>query len=130
MVTRMTDRHFATSLSLDTLDVAAHTVDTTQLAEIVKQVFLLSLDGRLSPGMRGNFNALGVQLREQLRKLLREVFEGDVEALRQANAEIGRINGDLKQAVEKIDRAADSIEQLGALVGALDKLIGVAGIVL
>lgn len=130
MTIKVSDRHFATTLSLDTLNVDARTVDTIQLAEIVRQVFLLSLDGRLTPGMRGSMNALGIQLREQLRKLLAQVFEDGSDALGDANAEIRQVNADLKTATDRLDKAADTIEQVGALAGALDKLIATAGIVL
>lgn len=130
MTTTISDRHFATNLSLDTLDVDGRTVDSIQLAEIVKQVFLLSLDGRLTLGVRGSLNALGVQLREQLRKLLAQVFEEGSATLRQANAEIRLVNADLKAATDRLDKAADTIERVGELAGTLDKLIATAGVVL
>lgn len=123
-------RYYASKLNVEALDVGASTADTAQLAELVQTAFLLSLDGRLSTGTRGNLNALGVQLRNQLRELLAQVFEAGTTELVEANKAIDEINADLKVALRDINKVADLIENLGALVASLDKLLGIVGIVL
>lgn len=123
-------RYYATKLNIDELDVDASTADTTQLAEVVQTVFLLSLDGRLSTGMRGNLNSLGMQLRNQLRELLTQVFEAGTAALVEANDDIDEINANLKKALQDINKTTDLIEDLGALVSSIDKLLGIVGVFL
>lgn len=102
------------------------TVDTTALSQIVKDAFLLSMDGRVSEGQQGALNAYGVALRAQLRELLGKIFDADADKLRRANTTITAVNAALKKAKADIDKVADTVEQLGKLVSQLDGLLKIA----
>ena len=107
---------------------AGATVDTTQLSEIVKNTFLLSLDGRLSEAERGNLYAKGVTLRDQLRALLGKVFDEGAAELRSANQKITQVNADLQAAKQDINRVAEFVGNLAELVSQLNGLLQIVGI--
>lgn len=106
------------------------TVDTTALSEIVKDAFLLSMDGRVSESVQDLLNGHGIALRAQLRDLLGKIFQANTGKLTHANETITAVNVGLKKAKADIDKVADTIEQLGALVGQLDALLKIAGTVI
>jgi hypothetical protein len=117
-------------LDLASFNAASQTIDTAKLAEVVQDAFLMSMDGRLSEAVQGSYYANGVTLRAQLRELLIEVFEADTPELLRANATIKQVNTKLKAVKAQIDQAAKVLEDLGALVAQLDKLLQIVDIAL
>lgn len=111
-------------------DESEVTIEAGELAEIVRSCFLLSLDLRLSEGMRGLLRATGSQLRLQLRDLLDKVFDGGTADLAKANDAIKDLNARLKRAKSALDRVAATVEGLGALTKQLDDLLKIAGMVI
>ena len=106
------------------------TVETTALAEIVKDVFLLSMDLRVPSELQGLLHAIGTKLRTQLRELLNKVFDAGTAELLAANETITEVNARLKQAKADIDRVANTVEGLGKLAKQLDDLLKIAGVFL
>lgn len=106
------------------------TVDGPGLAAAVSVCFRVARDGRYSEAERGAFYANGVMLREQMKVLLGDIFDEGTDDLVQANAMIKTVNAELGATLADINRAADTIEQLGALVAQLTKLVELAGVLI
>ena len=107
-------------------DVSA---DTTTLAESVKSIFMLSMNGGLPLEHRAILNVLGGRLRDQLRELLGQIFDANTAELVEANGKIEQINAQLEEAKGRLDRIAETIENLGKLIASLDKLISIIGVI-
>jgi hypothetical protein len=101
-------------------------VDTTTLAEVVKQCFEHSTDGRFTPEERARFLTEGKRLRGLLMDLLSAQFTDGTEALVDANAAVRAVNADLKASAEQLARIATTLTNIARLVGTLDKLLNVA----
>ncbi|MEJ6789530.1 hypothetical protein BrevBR_08240 [Brevundimonas sp. BR2-1] len=99
------------------------TVDGPGLAAAVSVCFRMARDGRYSSEARTAFYDSGVMLRDQMKILLAEVFNEGTDDLLEANALIKTVNADLAATLADVNRAADTIEQLGALVTQLTKLV-------
>jgi hypothetical protein len=123
-------RYFNKAIDLREFDAGETTVDTSALAKTVQDTFLLSMNGDLPEHTQATLNALGQKLRGQLRELLGEVFIAGAEPLTAANAKIGEVNAHIDAAKADINRIADVMQGLGALAGALDKLLALIGVFL
>lgn len=116
--------------NFDNFDEAVHTVDTTALAEVIKDAFLLAMDDRLTESQQGQLAANARALRVQLQQVLGRVITAGTQELDKANATLKQVNKDLKKAQASIEKVADTVEGLGALVKQLDTLLQIAGLVL
>lgn len=123
-------RGFSQTLTLSLKEEAESTVDTAALAQIVQDTFLLSMDARVPEAIQGTLNAHAITLRLQLRELLGAVFQAGIAELVAASATIKKVNADLKAAKASIDKVASTIEGLGKLVGQLNQLLKIIGVVL
>ena len=101
-------------------------IDTQALALLVDRCFDLSMDGRLSRSQRSRFLILAKRLRGSLLNLISARFEEDAKGLAEANAELVAIGERLGEEGAKLQKVADTLVQLGKLVGSLDRLLGVA----
>lgn len=107
--------------------VADQYVDVDTLGSSISTCFRLARDGRYSESQRGSFYAKGVALREQWKVLLGEAFDAGTPDLVKANATIKAVNASLAETLRDINKAADTIQQLGTLVAQLTKLIEIVG---
>ena len=101
-------------------------VDTTTLAEVVKQCFEHSTDGRFTTEERARFLVEGKRLRGLLMNLLSAQFDDGTEALVGANAAVRAVNADLKASADQLAGIATTLNNIARLVGTLDKLLNVA----
>lgn len=118
-------RHLSAAVEFDVQLAGETTADTTKLAQIVKTTFLLAMDPRPSLGQRAILGSIAKELRERLRMLLSERFKAGTPFLVAANREIVTTNRYLEDEAAKLEKIADTIEQLGKLVAAVDKLVDI-----
>ncbi len=101
-------------------------VDAVTLTAVIDQCLDNSMDGRFPQSARSEFLILAKRLRGSLLNLLSARFDEGTDTLAEANAELGRINKQLKKKADTLAKAADTLEDIAGLAGSLDKLIGVA----
>ncbi|PRB46464.1 hypothetical protein CQ009_05360 [Pseudomonas sp. MYb2] len=111
-------------LTFDILDVDKfQVVNLPELMAIIQDCFRLNRDGRQSPVQRKEYLLKGEALSKRQNKLINEIFTNGVDEVRKANAAIKKVKDATNQALKDIEKTADTIEQLGALVSALDDVI-------
>ena len=111
-------------LTFDILDEDKfQVVNLPELMAIIQDCFRLNRDGRQSPVQRKEYLLKGEALSKRQNKLINEIFTNGVDEVRKANAAIKKVKDATNQALKDIEKTADTIEQLGALVNALDDVI-------
>jgi hypothetical protein len=105
-------------------------VDSVTLTAVIDQCLENSMDGRFTQAQRTEFLTLAKRLRGSLLNLLSARFGKDTKALNDTNGALADVNTELKNAAASLAKAAQMLKDLNALVGSLDKLIGVAGMFL
>jgi uncharacterized phage infection (PIP) family protein YhgE len=99
---------------------------TDRLAGSISRLFDLAGDDRLTETQRSKVSALAKRLRGRLVDLLSAQFPDDLEEISDANAKIAALTQRLADANDAINKIADTVKQITALAGALDKLIVLA----
>jgi hypothetical protein len=105
-------------------------VDAVALTEVIDACFDNSANSRFTPAQRAEFLAAGQQLSGSLVRLLSERFDEGTAGLEEASGELSAVNTRLKKEADGLAHAAQTLADLSKLVGALDKLVGVAAQVL
>jgi hypothetical protein len=105
-------------------------VSSPELAGIIEACALLSMDARVKPAEQGNFLALSLALRDQLRVLVAKIFTGNTTEVQAANKQLKTVNQQMKATLDEINKAAKTIEMLGELVSQLSKLVKIAGVLM
>ncbi len=101
-------------------------VDTTTLADIVNQCFGCATDGRFTLAQQQRFLTEGKRLRGLLMNLLSAQFSDGTQAVLDANTQLDRINTELTDSSAVLAHASQVMADVAALVGNLDKLLGIA----
>lgn len=101
-------------------------VDVVTLTEVIDRCLDYSMDLRFTQAQRSKFLALAKRLRGSLLNLLSARFDDGTASLKNANDQLTTINARLKKSADTLAHAADTLSNLTTLVGALDKLIGIA----
>lgn len=117
--------YLAVDIKFDVALASPATLDTEKLTAAARAAYLLSMDARISIGHRATLNALGDKLSDRLTFLLKAKFEEGTTELVAANNRIAETNRYLREEAAKLDKIADTVEQLGKLVAAVDKLVGI-----
>jgi chromosome segregation ATPase len=105
-------------------------VDSVTLTAVIDQCLENSMDGRFTQAQRSEFLTLAKRLRGSLLNLLSARFDEGTAVLKETNGTLANVNAELKNAAASLAKAAQTLKDLNALVGSLDKLIGVAGMFL
>jgi hypothetical protein len=69
---------------------------------------------------------LRLLLDERQRKLSREQFDEGTASFQAAAADLARVNGDIRQTIDRIERLVDTIDNVRRLLSAVDTVLGVA----
>jgi hypothetical protein len=101
-------------------------INNAELAQVTERCFDLSMDGRVQPGDRTEFLALGKRLRGSLLNLLTAEFTAGTPAVIDANTEIRGLNQSLSHTIQVLNNTAQVVGQLGQLVSILDDLLKIA----
>jgi hypothetical protein len=101
-------------------------LDTSTLAEIIRQCFDNATDGRFAPDDRAVFLADGKRLRGLLMNLLFAQFEEGTQEVVDANTKLNAVNADLKSSATSLAKTASTLRNVARLVGSLDRLLNVA----
>jgi geranylgeranyl pyrophosphate synthase len=101
-------------------------VDTNTLANVINRCFALATDARVSPASQKQFLAEGKRLRGLLLNLLSAQFDNGTEALKDANGQLAKVDADLADSVAVLQNVAQTVANISSVVGALDKLLGIA----
>lgn len=105
-------------------------VDSVTLTAVIEKCLDFSMDGRLTQEHRSAFLTVAKRLRGLLLNLLSARFDKDTPDLLDSNAELARINRQLKKKTDTLAKAAETLADLAKVVGSLDKLLGVAKVFL
>lgn len=100
--------------------------DTVALTDIINDCFLLSMDGRLSIDQQTEMLTLGKRLRGTLINIISAIFDDQTEDFQKATADLKKVNNDLKAQIQQLTNLAQTVKEIGALIGDLDKLLSVA----
>ncbi len=96
--------------------------DNTTLAQIVDDCAMLSIDERLTPVQQAMFAQAAGRLRAQLTVLLIKTFKKGTPALVETNAKITVVNTTPEAFAQQMPDAANTLEQVSALISVLDSL--------
>lgn len=97
--------------------------DNETLTKMILLCFDLSTDGGVPAELRPEFLALGKRLRGTLMNLLSLQFDAQTPKFIEANGKIKTVNKALKKTASDLSNLANTIEQVGKLVGTLDDLL-------
>jgi|GEM_PF-1110207 hypothetical protein len=100
--------------------------DNETLTKMILLCFDLSTDGGVPAEFRPDFLVLGKRLRGTLINLLSAQFDSQTPQFVEANAKIMAVNRALNETANDLARFADTIEQVGKLIGTLDGLLTIA----
>jgi hypothetical protein len=86
------------------------------------------LRGGLLPGTpdRQALDDLRVVLDDRQRRLSEQQFEEHTAAFQAAAADFARVNADVRQTIDRVDRLIDTIRNVRHLLSAVDTIVGVA----
>ena len=97
--------------------------DNETLTKIIITCFDLATDGGVPAAFRPDFLILGKRLRGNLINLLSAEFDSATPQFVEVNANIKTVNKALKKTATDLAKFADTIEQVGKLIGTLDGLL-------
>lgn len=100
-------------------------LDLPHLMEVVSKCFKLNRDGRRSLEVRHQYLDEGERLQKKQDSLLNKYFVSGTDAVLAANKKIALTNKATTKALADLESDADTIEQLGALASALDKVLDI-----
>jgi len=98
-------------------------VDTTEMADLIRRCFDLSMDGRLSEQERSALLAAGKRLRGDLVTLLAARFEDQTAEVDAANQDLASVNVSLQASAADLGKLGQTLRKLAALVSKIDSLI-------
>ena len=101
-------------------------IDNETLTKMILLCFDLSTDGGVPAKFRPDFLALGKRLRGTLVNLLSAQFDKDAPRFIEAKEKLEVVNRALKETANKLKKFADTVEQVGKLIGTLDDLLKIA----
>jgi hypothetical protein len=101
-------------------------VDTVTLTTIINQCFSYAMDARFSSQDQNNFLVEGKRLRGHLLNLLSAQFDAGSVQLAAANKHLTSVNTSLSQSATVLANTAETLNNIGILVGTLDKLLSIA----
>jgi hypothetical protein len=101
-------------------------VDTSTLTDVINQCFDYSMDGRFDLNQQSAFLAEGKRLRGLLLNLLSAQFDDATPAVLKANKQLDAVNTSLSDATAVLAKTVQTLNEIAALVGNLDKLLNVA----
>lgn len=101
-------------------------IDNVVLTKMILRCFDLSTDGGVPAEFRPDFLALGKRLRGTLVNLLSAQFDSTAPAFVDAKDKLKAVNKTLKETADKLKKFADTVEQVGQLIGILDDLLKIA----
>lgn len=99
-------------------------VDLPTLMIIIQDCLRMNRDGRYTPEQRKGYLEKATKLTKQQNKLLGVYFKSGVDELKKANAAIKKVKDATNQALKDIEKTADTLEQLSALINSLTAVIG------
>lgn len=99
-------------------------VDVAKLVHCIEQCFDLAGTEGVSPADQDKFSQLGSDLRDRMVQLLGQDFSSDLNAeVMKANVDLQHVNQKLARTIQDLTDFADTIGQVGKLIGSLDGLI-------
>src|SRR5215467_9552927 len=106
--------------------MATANVDTATLTTIINQCFTYSMNLQFSAQDRNSFLVEGKRLRGQLLNLLSAQFDAASPQLAAANQNLIQVNSSLSKSATVFANAGQTLNNIPALVGTLDKLLSIA----
>lgn len=101
-------------------------IDNETLTKMILLCFDLSTDGGVPAEFRPEFLALGKRLRGTLVNLLSADFDNSAPKFIDAKDKLKAVNKALKATAEELKKFADTVEEVGKLIGVLDDLLKIA----
>jgi len=98
-------------------------VDLPKLMAIISDCHKMVRDDRYSEQERDSYLDKAHKLAKQRDRLLGEYFTKGIAELKKANAAIKKVKDATNQAIKDFKKTADTLEQIGALINALDDVI-------
>lgn len=96
--------------------------DNTTLHTCINRCFALASDANIPPAEQKKYFAYGDALRARLMTLLRAHFDDGTPEVRAANSSLKKVTKTLKDRLDGIEDAANTVGALGKLVSILDDL--------
>lgn len=96
--------------------------DNTTLLNCVNRCFALASDATIPAEEQQIYFERGDRLRARLMTLLHAQFTGGAQEISSANAELRKVNKILKDRLQGLENAANTIGALGNLVSIIDDL--------
>jgi hypothetical protein len=101
-------------------------IDNVTLTKMIHLCFDLSTNGGVPDEFQPIFFAMGKRLRGTLVNLLSVQFDSQAPKFISASAELKEVNKALKKTSDNLTKFADTVEQIGKLLGVLDDLLSIA----
>lgn len=101
-------------------------IDNVTITKMILLCFDLSTDGGVPAEFRPDFLALGKRLRGTQVNLLSAEFDNSAPQFIEAKDMLRAVNKTLKETADKLKKFADTVEEVGKLIGVLDDLLKIA----
>lgn len=101
-------------------------IDTAALSKIINNCFDLGMDLSVPEDKRLALGEAGKKLLNLQRDLLTADFPLGTPEFVSANTDLKKVNARLQESKGKLDDIADTVTQVGQLVGVLDELLKIA----
>lgn len=100
-------------------------IDIAKLMSIKTDCNKMRRDNRFTEAQRASYKEDSRALSKRIDLLVDAYFTGNTELIADANAQIRKTKDFTVKAIEEVDHAAASIEQISALLAVLDKIISI-----